>query len=353
MATAIARTADCRVCQSVRERSQTYGHFLVQETYNDGATLGRIAPALGFCSPHARNLVEADPPAAMFVARWLLQLISRELGREEHGRNGYQDALRSSAPCPWCASELQALELALSRVTEDEPLCPGHGHNLQEWHRTGATYSRSPQPPCASFAMSAVDVGVVRAWWSPAVAALWGDLEHGCAVCAASHRAGEKRMTLLGAGPAANETWDAPLLCVAHDEELGCPRSPAFSHETLKEGDTCSVCLVERRSQSRAVALAVVAFGDPAFREAYADVEGFCLPHLRHILETCPDRATKDAVVTLVRARVDAYVWELDEQGDLAAWALRDQRTLDDSLAPRAWQFIAGNVLRPFGIGHA
>ncbi len=345
-----ATIANCNVCAAVRERSDVYGRFLARENYNDGATLSRVAPARGFCSPHARKLIDADPVAAQFVARWVLHYAGGAAAREQQSRSGYQGALRPSAPCPWCDVEREALELALSRVQDEENICPAHARNFYELQRTGSALPRSLQPPCVPIDSGPVAFDIVSTWWSPAVDALWADLRFGCSICAASERARTKRVQFLLPGPSGDAHWDIPVLCVVHDQELGCPRSDAFLSRAPDEVEPCAVCRVEWRAQARAADLALIALGSDAFRDAYAGVEGFCLYHINAIVKGCAVRTLRESIVALAQARIGALLWQLDEQGDLSAFALRDQRQeIDDAaLARRAWCFISGTVSRPY-----
>jgi len=340
---------DCPICRSITERSALYERWLHAENHGDSASLQAIAAARGFCSIHARRLLDRDSDIAGAIASFVLQMICAHLDRQQRDRRGYRDALEPSRLCSWCATEFEALDYALSdRKRISGTLCAPHARAAMVAERQ-PLHIGSPLLAGASLAppVVAAPAAASHAWWSQVVRELWETLRRSCAACDAAREAGEQREEFLRGGPRSHEHWEIPTLCVAHDAALGKPRTDAYVRTPDRIDRECDWCSVMYRAAERTARLFATAFCDPNFRLAYASVPGLCLPHCAAVMHQLPE-AERDAFCTAVRVRVDAMAWELEERAARRSWQLRDQRSLSqaETLSHRAWWLISGGVFR-------
>lgn len=340
----------CPVCREVLARSTLYERWLVAENFGDTATLQAAATARGFCSAHARRMLEADPEIAGPIARFVLHALSATLADQRHDRRGYRDALEPQALCPWCASEREALEYAMNgEKRRGAALCPPHERaaTVLERHRTLDTEppfrpGQGLDPPGAPNAQLPAAY-----WWSPAIDILWKELRSSCCACSAARAASRQREAFLRSGPQANEHWDVPTLCIAHYVALGAPDEPAYRRTPDAIPRTCDWCLAMEHAAERAEELFAIAYRDANFRLAYAAVPGLCIPHAANVAHRIDSRARGD-LLTAISVRVDGMEWELEETARRRSWQMRDQGAFPGSadVSHRAWWLIAGGMKR-------
>jgi hypothetical protein len=340
----------CSVCREVAERSALYERWLFAENHGDGATLGAVAAARGFCTIHASRLLERDADIAAAIAHFVFRVLRAEIDREMETRRGYRHALDPAAPCPWCATEREALEFALGDAARRRgEICRPHTQAA----RAPADERRAIHSPLRGGAVLEQPAATTepkapeRRWWANSVTALWESLRSGCPSCAAAREAGTRREAFLRAGPQPQEHWEVPRLCVAHDNALSEPPDSRPSRTAEGPNRPCDWCSVMKRAAEETNALFALAYRVDAFRRSCASVPGLCLPHASQTLHLLPD-ASRKAFAHDVRARIAALLWELDERALRRSWQLRDQGQLPYStdLSHRAWWFLAGGVFR-------
>lgn len=346
---------ECVACREIAERSAIYERWLFAENFGDGATLHAAAQARGYCSLHAAVIVRRDANIAGPIAAFVLRIVDADLRSQIGDRRGYRDALDARALCPWCKTEFDALEYALSRSHGGATLCQPHAQSASQM-RAGRLVARSPLAPATPLDQPGTTLVAAavspRHWWSPAVAVLVETLARGaCPSCDAAARAGELRERFYRTGPRPNEHWETPRLCRLHDAQLGQPRDAAFVRDPDGLDRLCDWCAVMERSASRSGELFAVAYRDGLFQREYAKVPGLCLVHagvtLRHMHA---DALARNAFAEAIQTRVATMLWELDERAARRAWSLRDQGEPVDAatLSHRAWWLIDGGMFRVF-----
>ena len=334
----------CSACREVTERSNLYERWLIAENHADGATLKLVAEARGFCSQHARRLLERDPDIAGAMAHFVLRAIAAQMEQQQRDRHGYRDALDARERCPWCTIEADALSSALIDATS-RSLCQPHQRALRVVEQGVLA-----EPPLGAFeALSPAATTMQRrsqTWWSPQIEELMASLVTSCAACVAAHDASRYREAFLRRGPVPSEHWDAPILCAAHYAALNYPLTAEY--QPLIDGvwRPCDWCLPIQRAARSVTELFSIAYRESEFRSAYGHTSGLCLPHAATILHnrTMP----RHEFVVTTRVRIDTMVWELDERATRRSWQLRDQgalRTAAD-LSYRAWWLITGGTFR-------
>lgn len=338
----------CYVCREVDERSELYERWLFAENFGDGATLESVASSRGYCTFHAARVVRRDPNIAGPIATFTLRVIEAELRRQIADRHGYRNALDRRTQCPWCQTEVEATEYALSAGrTASASLCQPHAQVASQGggHRLNADSPLRLGAPLANpYSIEAPP----PSWWSSCVTALAADLRAAdCPACASATQASADREAFYRAGSRPHEHWETPRLCRAHDVQLGQRRDADFRRSPDGLDRSCDWCSVMKRAAQRTVELFVLAYGEPAFRFAYASVPGLCLPHAAAALERARGNAKEEfAAATLTR--IATMVWELEERAMRRAWQLRDQGELRDAstLSHRAWWLAAGGTFR-------
>jgi hypothetical protein len=353
MTAAAESASSCPVCREIFTRSTLYERWLAAENFGDTATLNAAAAARGFCSMHARRVVELDPDITAPIARFVLHALSAALSRQREDRRGYRNALLPQALCPWCGSEREALDYALTdRKRRRAALCPPHAQNAMLLEKHHALIAEPPfrsgqglDPPSPRKEQVSA-----ASWWSPAVDFLWEKFQTSCAVCSAALEASRRREEFLRAGPQPNEHWDIPVLCVAHYYALGAPGDAAFRHAPDGIARACDWCHAMEQAVERTADLFAIAYHEPSFRLAYASVPGLCVPHAANVA-SCISAHGLDNFLTATSARIDAAAWELEELARRRSWHLRDLGAFAGSIdvAYRAWWLIAGGMKRSTG----
>lgn len=343
---------ECYVCREIAERSAVYERWLFAENFGDGATLHATGAARGYCTFHAARIVRRDATIAGPIAAFVLRAIDAELGRQLGERHGYRDALDPRARCPWCQTEIDALEYALSRKHSREALCQPHAQDASQL-RSGRLVARSPLAPGTPLdqpQLATSDAENQSRWWSRSIETLVTSLEHGaCPACEDAARASERREAFYRIGPRPNEHWEAPRLCRLHDAQLGQPRGAGFDREPDGLDRLCDWCAVMERAAHRGAELLALAYREAAFQLAYARSRGFCLVHAAAALHHLRARPQiRDAFAEAVRTRIATMVWELDERAARRSWNLRDQGEPTDAatLSHRAWWLVTGGTFR-------
>jgi hypothetical protein len=343
-------TVACPVCREISARSELYERWLHAENFGDTATLEATAMARGFCSNHARRMLDRDPEVAAPIARFVLRAISGTLRLQLQERRRYSDALEPRALCPWCRSERDALEYAVrDKKHRHAKLCPPHARIAFVAQARHALTAEAPfqagtplDPPTSRSAQRPT-----ATWWSPAIGVLWEQLCSSCPPCDTAREAGRRRETFLRAGPRPNEHWDVPVLCVEHYVALGAPDDSTYNEPPDAIPRPCDWCLAMEHGADRTAELFAIAYRDANFRLAYASVSGCCLPHAASVARRLEGTALQEFLAA-TSARIDAAEWELEERARRRAWQMRDQGAFAGAadVAHRAWWLIAGGVKR-------
>ncbi len=340
------REAACSACREITERSNLYERWLMAENHADGATLEVVAAARGFCSQHARRLLERDPDVAAPIAHFVLRTIAAHIELQQRDRHGYRDALDAQRRCPWCLAEGEALSYALTDPKRSRSLCPPH----QRAARLAARAEAAGEPPLTTLEpltpTSDDAPGHGQTWWSPQIDELTASLLASCPACAAAREASRLREAFLRRGPVQGEHWEPPTLCAAHDAALGAPRTADYERHADGVLRPCDWCLPIRRAAQSSTQLFSIAYREPAFRLAYAHTHGLCVPHAAATLHLLT--ASRQEFVVAMSVRIETMVWELEERASRRSWQLRDQMMLRHAadLSHRAWWLIAGGTFR-------
>jgi uncharacterized protein CbrC (UPF0167 family) len=340
----------CYVCREIAERSDTYERWLFAENFGDGATLHAAAVARGYCTLHARRIVDRDHNVAGPIAAFVLRAVAAELRRQLGDRRGYRDALDARALCPWCRVELEALEYALTGRAAKGPRCQPHAQAASQL-RANHLRPRNPLSPGTPLSRpSQGESEETATWWSAVIDDLAESLDGGtCPPCRAAGDASDRREAFYRAGSRPSEHWETPRLCPLHDAALGQPRTPDFIREPDSIDRLCDWCRAMERAARRYAELFSSAYQERAFRLHYACTPGLCLPHAAialHSPQTARD--TRDAFAAACRTRVTTAIWELDERAVRQSWSFSDQGQLraSSTVAHRAWWLIAGGTYR-------
>ena len=336
----------CSACREIAERSSLYERWLIAENHADNATLEAVAEARGFCSQHARRLLERDPDIAAPIAHFVLRMLAAQIEIQQRDRHGYRDALDARRRCPWCLAEGEALSYALSDSRRSRPLCLPHQRVSRIVERPIAT----TEPPVTTLEplapITSDERGQREPWWSPQVEELGVSLQTSCPACAAAREASRRREAFLRRGPVQGEHWEAPTLCAAHYVALDPPRTAEYHRTADGILRPCDWCAPIARAARSVTELFSIAYRELSFRLAYARVSGLCLPHAAAVLRHLTTARQEFLVAT--RVRIDAFVWELEERASRRSWQLRDQGMLPraDDLPHRAWWLISGGTFR-------
>ncbi len=316
------------------------------ENHADSATLEVVAAARGFCSQHARRLLERDPDIAAPIAHFVLRTIAAHIELQQRDRHGYRDALNAQRVCPWCVAESEALSYALTDSKRSRSLCPPH----QRASRIAERLEITEEPPSTALEALAPPAsgtpGGNEPWWSPEIGELAASLLVSCPACAAGREASRLREAFLRRGPVPGEHWEAPTLCAAHYAALDPPSTAEYQRSADGIVRRCDWCFAIRRAAESVTELFSIAYREPEFRLAYAHTLGLCLPHASATLHRLT--AGRQELVVATRVRIETIAWELEERALRRSWQLRDQGMLPHAadLSHRAWWLIAGGTFR-------
>ncbi|MEW6232233.1 MAG: DUF6062 family protein [Chloroflexota bacterium] len=118
-------------------------------------------------------------------------------------------------------------------------------------------------------------------------------------------------------------------------KRLGLTRSSNASFDGLEPRTPCPACQVRDEAEQRYASWLVEHLNDLRFRQAFAESDGLCLPHLRLALALADEPAARTFLIETMSQKIGTLAHDLSEYGRKHNWQYRGEAKTENEL--KSW----------------